>query len=178
MPPKPATRLLNDILRASNFGPNTLRPATAVTIPGTANLHAGTHVAVRRFETSGFLNRVREGIYWHHGIYVGNDQVIEFAGDDGDVTLDGTCIKSCTWTQFCTAQVDVVEIQYSDDSDACRASTVAVAQEALRRADVGGTDWTYNVWDENCESFATFCRTGRWELCGMRLPHRQVSIPK
>ena len=88
--------------------------------------------------------RVWRGLYWHHAIYVGNGAVIEFGSG-----IFGGVVSYTQWKDFAKSE-RVCFVR--------RIGMTAVdrAQGLLGR---GGFD----LLTANCEHFATWCSTGRWE---------------
>lgn len=108
---------------------------------------AGDHIRVRRLG----------GLYYHHGIYVSDDEVIAFAGDDDYNPIDwwDTEIRATTYAEF--RQGGVVEVrQYTEEEQKalCSASeTIAFARACLGNK-------KYNLLFHNCEHFANACKLG------------------
>lgn len=81
-------------------------------------------------------------LYSHHGIYIGNGEVIAY---------DDSIVKSCSLEEFADGD-GILRVEekaiYSPDR---------IVSRAWSR--VGETD--YNLIVNNCENFATWCRCGR-----------------
>lgn len=96
----------------------------------------GDHIKVRR----------RLG-YYHHGIDIGKDRVIHFAGEPGkkkDASIEETSLK-----EFLNGgKIEIVE--YSE----CLSpqETVRIAKNSLKQSE-------YNLLWNNCEHFARYCKT-------------------
>lgn len=87
---------------------------------------------------------VSRGLYTHHAVYVGNGWLIEFGSG-----LFGGVIAHVAWEDFAgNAQVKLER----------RAGWSAVqrAESQLGRND-------FDLVSRNCEHFANWCATGRWE---------------
>jgi hypothetical protein len=89
--------------------------------------------------------------YEHHGIYVGNGEVIHYSGDKANKR--GATIRRDTIEKF--AQGRAVEV-------------VSYGQrlrgtEAVRRAETRLGENGYNLFGNNCEHFARWCVTGDHE---------------
>ena len=82
--------------------------------------------------------------YQHHGIYIGDGQVIAYLRDTG--------VTVCSWSTF--ADGDKVTVYEHDDA---LYSADKIVQRALDR--VGEDD--YNLVFNNCEHFANWCITGQ-----------------
>lgn len=97
-------------------------------------LEEGDHVVVDR------------GIYTHHGVYVGNNELIHYAGSPG---TSGT-ISRIKLERF--ARKDPFWV-YDHDERFSRAETVERAESRLGENE-------YNLAFNNCEHFAHWCCTG------------------
>lgn len=109
----------------------------------------GDHIRVSR------LN----GLYYHHGIYVTDDEVIHFTGDDDDSVLDWSkahVIRTdlAKFLDGGTAEVKV----YNEDELADLYPVEGIVNYA--RACLG--DDGYHLIFNNCEHFANVCTLGRF----------------
>lgn len=108
---------------------------------------AGDHIRVRRLG----------GLYYHHGIYVSDGEVIAFAGDDDYNPIDwwDTEIRATTYAEF--RQGGVVEVrQYTEKEQEALCSvdeTIAFARACLGNK-------KYDLLFHNCEHFANACKLG------------------
>ena len=100
----------------------------------------GDHIKVRRWG----------GVYSHHGIDMGDGTVIHFAGEPFHARKARVCRTEMS--EFLDG--GVAEL-VSYPANARSAEETAAAAEAL--LDRQG----YCMWRNNCEHFASFCRTGR-----------------
>jgi len=124
-------------------------------------LCVGDHIAV--LNTSG---------YWHHGIYVGKLTparaspllVVEVWGEN----KESSKITARTLAQFVAGGTRFARIAYAEGSALPCACTAALALHLLKTA---GPSSFYNVAFNNCEHFATLCRTLRCE----RAAHAMVA---
>ena len=125
-------------------------------------LSPGAHIAVKRQAPPSFPDEVTpdgDGYYTHHGIYVknpeGRDTVIHFWGERK------SSAKVCSWDleQFRSYGVDneLYEAQYKVRPLALQ-KTVEMAWKELSSPT---KEWKYNLRTENCETFATYLKTGR-----------------
>ncbi len=88
--------------------------------------------------------RVGRGLYSHHAIYVGEGWFVEFGS-----SMVGGPVAHVTWAELSRgARIELVR----------RGGQIAV-ERALSQ--LGRDD--FNVLTANCEHFATWCTTGRWE---------------
>ncbi|MCB1188867.1 MAG: lecithin retinol acyltransferase family protein [Leptospiraceae bacterium] len=103
-------------------------------------LKPGDHILVRRH---GIL-------YSHHGIYIAENQVIDFS--EGDI-FDKE-IKQISLQNFIKGGTLRIR-RYGVYSDPIE--TIKRAKKALNEK------WKYSVFQNNCEHFATWCVTGNKE---------------
>ena len=105
----------------------------------------------------------RSGGYWHHGVYIWSDEVIHVNGEVKAI-LPGA------------DEVKVVETslqRFLDDSDAPTVveykSGCDSKEKAINRAkSKAGQKWDYGVAMNNCEHFATWCKTGKQKSSQVR----------
>lgn len=121
---------------------------------------SGTHVQVRRHVKIG---DVVTGVpYWHHGIVVGDGEVVEFGGGDL-LHKSETKVRRASLESFRDGDVEEVHhpithhgITYSDplppDEVVDRALWLCVNQPPA-----------YRLGYRNCESIAIWCATGDFE---------------
>ncbi|MGI9558377.1 MAG: lecithin retinol acyltransferase family protein [Thermodesulfobacteriota bacterium] len=96
----------------------------------------------------GDVIKVWRDIYWHFGIYVGNNKVIHFSGQKRDKLC--AVVKKTSLSSFAKgAGVNIVEYDGSRSPN----EVVRYAESQLGR---GG----YNLVFSNCEHFARECKTG------------------
>ena len=93
--------------------------------------------------------RVNRGLYWHHGIDVGDGTVVHAAGEPGRRKI-GAIVRCTSMAEFLRGgrlvRVDAVGSLPADE-------IVDRARQALGR---GG----YSLFFNNCEHFARWCQTG------------------
>jgi hypothetical protein len=102
--------------------------------------------------------------YWHHGIYVGKLTparsspmlVVEVWGEN----KESSNITARTFPKFVAGGTRFARIEYAEGSALPCACTAALALHLLQTA---GSAGFYNVAFNNCEHFATLCRTLRCE---------------
>ncbi len=90
---------------------------------------------------------VSRGGYTHHGIDMGNKQVIHYTGEPG--SKSNACIAETTLAEFAQG-AEVKTVQYGKCLPVNR--TVELARSRLGEKD-------YNLVFNNCEHFARFCKT-------------------
>lgn len=92
--------------------------------------------------------RARRFGFWHHGIFIGSNRVVHFTnvrGGKGDAT-----IRIGTLAEFAAGgRVEVVAYP------AC-----SPPNEVLQRARVRLGESGYDLFQNNCEHFARWCKTG------------------
>ena len=109
----------------------------------------GDHIRVCRMD----------GLYYHHGIYVSDNEVIHFTGDDDDSVLDWSKahVISTGLARFLSGgEVEVKE--YNDEELADLYPVEGIVNYA--RACLG--DDGYNLIFNNCEHFANACTLGKY----------------
>lgn len=115
----------------------------------------GNHIRVQRYG----------GVYSHHGIYISDDEVIHFSGDEDDSILDNDACKiiSTTLSQF--LQGGTLEVrQYSEEEKRVLNSVESIVENA--RAAIG--DREYSLLFGNCEHFAYECTLGEGKSIQVR----------
>jgi hypothetical protein len=102
--------------------------------------------------------RVDRGLYGHHGIYVGNDWVVQFGGRIKD--KPHASIHCLPLTEFAKAgQPKVVEHQELDRAQAVRRTLWLLEDPPPMQ---------YHMFGYNCEHVARWCATGRIECSQAR----------
>jgi hypothetical protein len=84
--------------------------------------------------------------YTHHGIYCGDDTAIHYSGEKLKGIISQTSI-----TSFASGKEVCVQKYGSCDSP-----DIVIARAKSKLGESG-----YNLFDNNCEHFATWCKTGR-----------------
>ena len=131
------------------------------------DLKRGNHI----YAVRGILEKLHRGLkpfcfvtgkfYFHHGIYIGNDEVIEFGG----TTKADARPRRVDILQFLAGSCDsnLYRVDEGDDED--DGSPVPDVDGIIRRAFEVMEDpskWPgYNVILNNCESFAYYLKTGK-----------------
>lgn len=101
-------------------------------------MSSGDHLRVRR-----------HGLYWHHGIDLGNGYVIHASGEPGRMKLDAE-VRYSSWDDFARGG----EVETVDDG------SQAEGDEIVDRALTALGNKDYSLLFNNCEHFARWCRTG------------------
>lgn len=86
------------------------------------------------------------GAYTHHGIYCGDGTTIHYSGEKLKGIISQTSI-----TSFASGKKVSVE-----SYGRCDSPDVVIARAKSKLGESG-----YNLFDNNCEHFATWCKTGR-----------------
>lgn len=101
----------------------------------------------------------RAGIYSHHGVYVSDEEVIHFTGQDSDSILDWSKCEVIKTNLDTFLKGGTVEVKiYSDDELQDLYPVDGIVNYA--RACLG--DKGYNLAFNNCEHFANVCTLGRF----------------
>jgi hypothetical protein len=87
--------------------------------------------------------------YKHHGIDCGDGTVIHFSKTKGKISRD-------SMSSFASKSLDgnIYFYEYED----CYSPSVVVQRAKSKLGESG-----YNLFGNNCEHFATWCKTGDWE---------------
>ena len=113
------------------------------------NPKRGDHIRVCRMN----------GVYYHHGVYVSDAEVIHFTGDDDDSVLDWSkahVIKTSLSRFLNGGKVEVKEYNDSELQDLYPVEGIV----NYARSCLG--DGGYNLIFNNCEHFANSCTLGRF----------------
>lgn len=102
--------------------------------------------------------RVQTPNYYHHGIYIGNDEVVQFGlpnaiyGSWDDIKVLRSPIE-----EFCGG-ANFIEVYVFDRKELKRKkSNAEIVATALSKVGEGG----YHLLSNNCEHFANFCVFGQ-----------------
>lgn len=103
----------------------------------------------------GDILKAARGLYFHYGVYVGNNRVVHFCSTGKD--------------ELNAASADVIETSFSRFSkgDFVSVDTQEIPlferDEIVRRArkSIGTKLGSYNLFSNNCEHFANWCRCGK-----------------
>lgn len=99
----------------------------------------GDHIKVKRIQ----------GLYYHHGIDIGNNTVIHYTGEPGKKS--DASIKRTSMEEFLNGgEFEIV--RYSE----CLDNETVI----LRAAQLVG-ERNYDIFFNNCEHFATYCKLGK-----------------
>ena len=102
--------------------------------------------------------RVNRGLYYHHGIYVSDDEVIQYASPKGsEISPETALIISTTLDEFLKG--GVVEVREYDNNEL---NKVRSKDEIVKfaKSQLGTGLGEYNLIDNNCEHFSNYCAFG------------------
>ena len=102
--------------------------------------------------------RVNRGLYYHHGIYVSDNEVIQYASPKGsEISPETALIISTTLDEFLKG--GVVEVREYDNNEL---NKVRSKDEIVKSAksQLGTGLGEYNLIDNNCEHFSNYCAFG------------------
>lgn len=102
----------------------------------------GDHIRVRRMR----------GLYYHHGIDLGDGTVIHFSGEP----LNRKTAKVAR-----VAEEEFLSGERKETVDYDISESVLTPQETVRLAEEQLDSEGYHLFQNNCEHFATYCKTGR-----------------
>ena len=102
------------------------------------SLNPGDHIKVRR------------NIYSHHGIYIGNDEIVHYGGE----------LKNRDCAQVCKVSLDVF-LQGGTPDIVKHRNVQFTPEEIVERALSRMGEAKYDLVFENCEHFATWCTVGK-----------------
>ena len=133
-------------------------------IEGYDSLQLGTQIAVKKpFEKLHKSLKVfypviaSEKYYYHHGVVIGEDRVIHFAGNNKKDAKP----RTCTLLEFVRGAEGGIlfQVKYDDQSIVLLVEkTLALAQLVLELPQ----NWPeYDPFKNNCESLATMLKTGK-----------------
>ncbi len=106
-------------------------------------LRKGDHIRVRLYD------KQYRGFFYHHGIYCGGGTVIEYNGRYNSQEL--FTIEKCSLASF--ARGKRIEVDN-------RERPLYSPDEIVVRAESRLGERAYNLYYNNCETFATWCRSG------------------
>lgn len=136
---------------------NTVQPTTQA--PCVMEAHKGESWKYVLPQKGDHIRVKRRSLYYHHGIYVSDNEVIHFTGADGDSILDWSkCeVISTDLAQFSRGgRVEVREYTDAEVVDLYPAEhIVAYAKSCMGEKG-------YNLLFNNCEHFANMCTLGHF----------------
>jgi len=94
--------------------------------------------------------RVKRGLYYHHGIDIGDKTVVHFCVDN-KTKADDACIKRTAIQDFLIDNTSYEIINYQQCNDPDKVIEIALSF-------IGSKN--YSLFNNNCEHFARYCKTG------------------
>ena len=102
--------------------------------------------------------RVNRGLYFHHGIYVSDDEVIQYASPKGsEISQETALIISTSLSQFLNGGVVEVREYDSEELKKVRSKDEIVK---FAKSKLGTGLGEYNLINNNCEHFSNYCAFG------------------
>ena len=102
--------------------------------------------------------RVNRGLYFHHGIYVSDDEVIQYASPKGsEISAPNALILSTTLDEFLKGGEVEVRV-YSDEEKKKVRSKDDIVKFAKSKLGTGLGE--YDLINNNCEHFSNYCAFG------------------
>lgn len=102
--------------------------------------------------------RVNRGLYYHHGIYVSDEYVINFASTIPGYELDPNYATVCVVTLNRFLKNGICEVRtYSLEEEKIKRSSQDIVNYAFTKIGTKG----YNLLSNNCEHFANECVFGK-----------------
>lgn len=102
--------------------------------------------------------RVNRGLYFHHGIYVSDDEVIQYASPKGsEISPETALIISTTLDEFLKGGVVEVREYNNEELKKIRSKDEIVK---FAKSKLGTGLGEYNLIDNNCEHFSNYCAFG------------------
>jgi len=113
---------------------------------------------INKKPVSGDQIRVNRGLYFHHGIYVSDDEVIQYASPSGSEISEETAliIKTDLKTFLKDGILEVRE--YSSEELKKKRSNSEIVDFARKQLGKGLGE--YSIVSNNCEHFSNYCAFG------------------
>ncbi|STB71351.1 lecithin retinol acyltransferase family protein [Clostridium baratii] len=108
---------------------------------------------------SGFHIRVNRGLYYHHGIYISNDEVIHFTGREDDNILDWSKPEVIKTDLKYFLKEGMLEVKEYNDEEL---NYLYPVEHIIKYARACLGDKGYNLIFNNCEHFANVCTLGKF----------------
>lgn len=112
---------------------------------------------------------INRGTYLHFGIYIGNDRVIHYQGD-GDTGVNNYVVETGMYafmngqTQYFALDFEHINEEVKDNFGINRFDRIYSGWETVERAKSKLNEGDYNLLFNNCEHFASWCKTGDKEM--------------
>ncbi|MFT0213190.1 lecithin retinol acyltransferase family protein [Pseudomonas sp. F1_0610] len=95
--------------------------------------------------------KVSRGLYSHHALYIGNNQVIHYAGKNALWNNENSHVQITSLEDFAAGET-IYKVYHND--------TLYSADEIIRRAKSRLNEDSYSILFNNCEHFVNWCITG------------------
>ena len=103
--------------------------------------------------------RVNRGLYSHHGIYVSDDEIIQYASPTGsEVSPDTALIISTNLSTFLKGGELEVRVYNNDELKQVKSKEEIVK---FARSLLGTGLGEYDIINNNCEHFSNYCAFGK-----------------
>lgn len=123
--------------------------------------HHEDQTAYKKLEPGDVISVSRYGnVYDHYGVYIGQNQVIHFAGEPGDSELldDSAMVRTVSLSDF--KQDSEYRIIAFPKESSISGYHLYSAEETVERAKSRLGEKGYGLFGNNCEHFAYWCKTG------------------
>ncbi|MBV5346841.1 lecithin retinol acyltransferase family protein [bacterium] len=114
--------------------------------------HVSSDVVVR----SGSILRVGRFGFWHYGVYIGKDDVVHFTSPHGDTSNDNRVMR----TRMAKFLSDAVEFEILAFPSHIIGKPIYTRANTRRRALSRIGKGNYSLFNNNCQHFAFWCKTG------------------
>lgn len=101
--------------------------------------------------------RVNRGLYFHHGIYIDDNNVIQFGSMNGELDPDKARVIKTSLSDFLKGDQDYEVRSFTPEELAKKRSPEEIVNYAFLQLGRGG----YNIISNNCEHFANECVFGK-----------------
>lgn len=112
---------------------------------------------------------IKRGIYYHYGVYIGDNEVIHYQGD-GDIGTNNYVVQT-SMSEFMKGQdkffaLDFRHIkdEFKDNFNINRFKKIYDNMETIERAKSKLYEGNYDLLFNNCEHFASWCKVGSKEM--------------
>ena len=123
--------------------------------------HHEDQTADKKLEPGDVISVSRCGnMYDHYGVYIGQNQVIHFAGEPGDSEIldDSAMVREVSLDEF--EQDGEYRIIAFPKESSIAGYHLYSAKETVERAKSRLGKKGYDIFENNCEHFAYWCKTG------------------
>ena len=113
---------------------------------------------IKKTPSYGDQIRVNRGLYFHHGIYVSDNEVIQYASPKGsEISASTALIISTSLSQFLNGgEVEVREYNSEELKKVRTKDEIVKFAKSMLGTGLG----EYNLINNNCEHFSNYCAFG------------------